>query len=65
MEISTITFRDPDNQDEGCAIIRATSGRIVLCLSLRSNGDTEVSIPVKDATKLVAALERAVAMASD
>ena len=64
-DIPTITFRDPGNHDDGCAIVRAMPGHVILCLSLQSNGDTEVTIPIQEAMALIAALQRAVASAAE
>jgi hypothetical protein len=62
--VATIAFRDPDNNDDGLAIVRAASGRVLLALSLRSNGDAEVSLPIQDGKRLIAALQEAVALAA-
>ena len=63
-EISTVTFRDQEHQDEACAIVRVESGGVLLCLSRRSGGDIEVGVSVQECARLITALQQAVAVAS-
>jgi hypothetical protein len=64
-EVATIVFRDLlENDDDACAVVKAAPGCVTVTLSLRSNGDIEVGLPVQDATTLAAALQAAVTRAS-
>ena len=63
-EVATINFRDPVNDSDGFAIVRATAGQIGLCLSIKSDGDVEAFFSLQDAETLIAALRRAATDAS-
>ena len=54
-----ITFKDAESSDEAVAIVRYDDSRVSLCLSLKSDGDTEVVMTKADARKLLEALKRA------
>ena len=64
-EVATISFRDLANDDDACAIVRVAEGQVALCLTLKSSGDVEVFLSVQDTRRLTAALDRAVADASE
>lgn len=57
--IATIAFRDLENRDEAAVIVRASSGRVALALTLRTDGDLEVFMPLSTCDELVAALSEA------
>lgn len=56
---ATLTFRDEIDSDEAVAVVRYGEGRVVLALSLMSNGDVEVAMNKADALQLVEALRNA------
>lgn len=58
MDSSTIEFRDVDQDDEACIVIRKLGQKTALCLSLRSNGDTEVVMDAETAARLIQELQR-------
>jgi hypothetical protein len=58
-EAATITFKDAESSDEAVAIVRYDESRVALCLSLKSDGDTEVVMTKADTRKLIEALKRA------
>jgi hypothetical protein len=58
-EIATIQFEDAAEHCDAVAIVRANATHVAVCLSLASNGDTEVVMPRATARQLVAALEKA------
>lgn len=64
-EVATLTFRDAVSDDEAVSIVRVAPGRIGLALSLRSDGDIEVTLPVSTARALVSALGQALAVAEN
>jgi hypothetical protein len=57
--MATITFSVPGTSDEGVAIVSSDGPNVRLALSLKSNGDVDVSMAVPDCARLVFALERA------
>ena len=59
-ESSTITFREFETAEEALAIVRYDEKSVHLCLSLKSDGDIEVSMNKEDAKKLVQALTKAI-----
>ena len=61
--ISTIEFRDCDSQDDALIVIRAASRCIALGISLKSDGDLEVIIPVEKAQSLIDSLQQAISIA--
>lgn len=60
-ESTTITFLDAVSTEETVAIVRYDQSNVVLCLSLKSDGDMEVVMKIEDARKLLEALKKAVA----
>jgi hypothetical protein len=63
-EVATLTFRDGVSDDEAVCIVRVSTSMIGLALSLRSDGDIEVALPVPTARALVSALGQALALAA-
>lgn len=59
--IDTIHFIDSDSGQEAMAIIRAGEGHIMLCLSLKEDGDIEVALPPTECERLLRALRQALA----
>ncbi len=61
--IATIQFTDAESGAEAYAFVRASTapeGPITLALSLESDGDIEVVMPLADCERLIAALRQAV-----
>jgi len=58
-EAATIQIQDVQSADEAVAIVRYGEGRVALCLSLKSDGDIEVTMNKADAGRLIEALRRA------
>ena len=63
-EVATLTFRDALSDAEALSIVRVSPGMIGLALSLRSDGDIEVVLPVPTARALMCALGQALAVAT-
>jgi hypothetical protein len=63
--IATIQFRDDVSQDEALVFVRALDGRVALGLSLRTDGDTEVAMPIENAQALIRSLQEAIAIAKE
>jgi hypothetical protein len=61
--IATIQFRDTDAQDEAVVLLRAGSGSVALGLSLKTDGDIEVVMPIDKAQALLQSLREAIAIA--
>ena len=61
----TFEFSNLDDGDEGFALVRRIRGGVGLTLSLKSNGDIEVSMPPEIAAALAAALSAAASSISD
>ena len=61
--VATISFNDADSNGQGTAIVRARDGVVAVTLSLRTNGDLEVFLPVESALEFSAALRQAVELA--
>ena len=61
--VSTIEFRDADGQDDALIVVRAGNRRIALGVSLKSDGDMEVVMPVEKAQTLIESLQQAIATA--
>ncbi len=59
-DIATIQFEDAAEHCEAVAIVRADSTHVAVCLSLATDGDTEVVMPRATARQLVAALEKGI-----
>ena len=59
----SLLFVDADSDDEVYAAIRVDGDRIHLALSLRSNGDVEVSLRRDECARLVEALQQAILVA--
>ena len=57
--VGTLTFLDLDTNDEGLVIVRCDEQKVALALSLISNGDTEVFMPLATARELIALLHEA------
>lgn len=55
----TITFHDPDRDQDGVAIVRFDATFVCVCLSLESDGDVEVTLNKEDAKRLARALDLA------
>lgn len=55
----TITFHDPDRDDDGVVIVRYDDDCVWVCLSLKSDGDIEVTMRKEDAKRLAKALDAA------
>jgi hypothetical protein len=53
-------FRDLESGNEAFVIVRSDSDKVGLCLSIKSNGDIEVTMTQKDARRLLEALRQAV-----
>ena len=60
--VTTIQFSDIVSGDEALVLLRAEQGMLALGLSLRKNGDLEVILGSAECDKLMAALERAMAI---
>jgi hypothetical protein len=60
--IATISFSDVESGDEALVLLRAEEGKLALGLSLRKNGDFEVFLGPKECDKLMAALQRGIAL---
>lgn len=58
-EAATITFQDLDSSEEAVAIVRYDAEKVALCLSLRANGDIEVTMNKAILKKLIEALTEA------
>jgi hypothetical protein len=58
-ESATISFEDVELAEEAVAIVRHDADHVALCLSLKSNGDVEVTMKKQDARRLLDALRRA------
>lgn len=58
-DIATIQFQDAGEHCDAVAIVRADATHVAVCLSLASDGDTEVVMPRETARQLAAALEKA------
>ena len=58
-DVATINFVDPGSLQEGVAIVRTTGSHVLLCLSLRENGDVEAVLPFDIATVIAEALIKA------
>jgi hypothetical protein len=61
--VATIQFQDADAKDDALIVVRAEQGRLALGLSLKSDGDLEVVIPVETARTLIQSLRDAVVIA--
>ncbi len=59
-DIGTISFTDLGGSGEGVIVIRASSTRIGLAISLESDGDIEILLKPEDVTQLLVALQRAI-----
>jgi hypothetical protein len=57
---TTIKFINAESNDEGLIILRYNEALVMLCLSLKSNGDIEVAITKDHAKRLLEALKEAV-----
>jgi len=62
-EVATIKIQDVESADKAVAIVRYGEGRVALCLSLKSNGDVEVTMTKADAERLIEALRQAIGRA--
>jgi hypothetical protein len=60
--IATIRFRDGMTGQEAAAIIRAEKGQLLLCLTLKEDGDIEVGFGAEDCAKLASAIHSAIAV---
>jgi hypothetical protein len=56
---ATIKFEDLDENDEALVIVRYDEGRVVLGLSLRTNGDLQVVMNKESARQVILALTEA------
>jgi hypothetical protein len=63
--IATIPFTDLTSDDNAHAIVRAGDGLIALALTLRTNGDLEVVMPIETCNQLSAALADAASAATE
>jgi len=61
--IATIEFHDPGTQDEAVILLRADAGCVSLGVSLKSDGDIEVVMPLEKAQTLIQSLQEAIAIA--
>jgi hypothetical protein len=59
-EVLTLNFVDASGEGAGVVIIRTTPNSVGLCLSLESNGDTEVFLSPQDARRVASALTQAI-----
>jgi hypothetical protein len=58
-QTAVIEFIDPESQEEGVVIIRASRTHVGLCLSLRNDGDYEAFLPADKAELVAQALIKA------
>lgn len=61
--VATIEFHDADAQDEALILVRAEAGRVALAVSLKSDGDIQVVMPLEEAQTLIRSLQEAVVVA--
>lgn len=61
IEVATIKFFDLESHSEAVAIVRCDIDRVMLCLSVFSENDIEVSLDRAVMSKLVEALQLAIA----
>ena len=61
--IATIQFQDADAHDEALVLVRADAGCVALGVSLKSDGDIEVVMPLETAQTLIRTLQQAVVVA--
>ncbi|MEQ1921435.1 MAG: hypothetical protein ABL952_02900 [Pyrinomonadaceae bacterium] len=62
MSDQTFLFRDSISNEEAVVIVRRSDESVGICLSLESNGDTEVFLNPTDLRKLIQALENSLAV---
>jgi hypothetical protein len=60
--VATIRFQDVMTGQEAAAIIRAEQGQLLLCLTLKEDGDIEVGFGTQDSAKLFSAFQSALAI---
>jgi hypothetical protein len=60
-EAATIEFQDTSSYEEALAIVRYDEDHVAVCLSLKSDGDIEVTTTKQDVRRLLEALRRALA----
>jgi len=61
--IATIQFHDPGTQDEVVIVLRADTGCVALGVSIKSDGDIEVVMPLANAQTFIRSLHEAIALA--
>lgn len=57
MSDQTLLFKDSISNEEAVVIVRKSNESVGICISLESNGDTEVFLNPTDLRKLILALE--------
>jgi hypothetical protein len=60
--VATIAFVDNASGQHAAAIIRASKGRLSLCISLESDGDVEVNLGAQHAAEFLAAVQKALSI---
>jgi len=60
IEAGTIRFQDIETRDEAVVIVRYDQSQVALCLSIKSDGDLEVSMTKDDTRALLEVLKRAI-----
>ena len=61
-EVATIQFIDAESSGEALAIVRATEGRVAVCISAMLDGDIEVVFQTKDCERFLEAIRQGVAI---
>jgi hypothetical protein len=51
-EVATIKFEDLETEEEAVVIVQSIGGDVRICLSLKSGGDVEATMPADVAMRL-------------